>query len=158
LALVRALEGRHFARTVRIVALADDARSSGAQVYARRLRTQRVAVGGVLALSHVGFRHGGPAAMIADRGGTHLVAAGREAWGAGTTLPLRTIVLPRSLAFLWAERRAFAREGWPSATITSLWPALRRRPEGRTEDFSYGVMNDLVDGLVAVIGRLAGSM
>lgn len=66
LALARLLEGRRFARTVRLVALADDPgtdlvdrlsahRRLGARAYAKRLRARRTSVLGAVCLDEVAF-------------------------------------------------------------------------------------------------------
>ncbi|HEY8072637.1 MAG TPA: hypothetical protein VIF62_00965, partial [Labilithrix sp.] len=67
----------------------------------------------------------------------------------------RTLTLPRSLAFLWSDRRAFAREGWPTVIVTSLWPPLASAAS--PTDLDADAMSDVVFGLSAVIARLAGS-
>ncbi len=151
LGLARALEGRRFARNVRLVALADDAHTTGARAYAKRLQAQRVSTGAVLVLGHLGHR--GALAMVADRGAKHVLLASREVWGGATKLPIRTLMLPRTLAFLWSDRRAFSREGWPTVTVSSLWPLAGPTP---TEEVDADGMSDVVFGLAAVITRLAG--
>jgi hypothetical protein len=155
LGLARVLEGRRFARNVRLVAFADDPRTTGARAYAKRMHAQRISVGGVIVVGHVGLAHRGAFSMIADRSARHLVDAAREVWGGATHFPLRTLMLPRTLGFLWSERRAFAREGWPSATMTTIWPPVA--PTKIPIEPAYDAMADVVFGLSAVVARLAGS-
>jgi hypothetical protein len=158
LGLARLLQGRRFARTVRLVAFADDARTMGSRAYARRVRSQRVDVGGVIALDHVGFPRGGPALVVGDRDARALADRAREVLSAGP-LGARTIMLPRSLAFLWpSDRRAFARVGIPALTLTNPWPALHRAHAATWADqLGYDEMVDLATSLSALIAKLAGS-
>jgi hypothetical protein len=155
LGLARVLEGRRFARNVRLVAFADDLRTTGASSYARRLHAQRVSVGGVIVIGHVGLAHRGTFAMISDRAAHHMIEAAKQMWKGGTSIPLRTMTVPRSLGFLWPERRAFAREGWPSATFTTIWPPIAQVKT--PDEAAYDAMSDVVFGLSAVVARLAGS-
>ncbi|HEY8077882.1 MAG TPA: M28 family peptidase, partial [Labilithrix sp.] len=87
LGVARALEGRRFARNVRLVALADDSYTTGARAYAKRLQAQRASIAAVLTLGHVGFANRGALAMVADRGAKHVELAAREVWGSATKLP-----------------------------------------------------------------------
>lgn len=145
LGLARVLEGRHFARNVRLVAFAGDPRS-----YAKRLHNQRVPVGSVLVIGQVGLAHRGMLSLIADRGAKHVLDASREVWGGASSTPLRTMAVPRSLGFLWHDRHAFSREGWPSASLSTLWRPTAPEP-------SYDAMSDVVFGLAALVAKLAGN-
>lgn len=181
--LARLLQGRRFARTVRLVVFAsggakrDDKRRSGSRAYARRLRAERVDVAVVLGLESVGFASGlrerllGPVlrlvksldgeavTLVGDMRTRGLLTDVRDAFRLGTDLGAHRIVLPRLVPVVSSiDQRAFSRAGYPTVTVTDLAPLLGRRAGGGPigERLDYDRMGDVVFGLAAVLGRVAG--
>jgi hypothetical protein len=157
LGLARVLQGRRFARTVRLVAFADDARTMGSRAYARRIRSQRIDVSAMLALDHLGFSHTSSVLVVGDRSARTLSDRTKLVLDR-TRMASRTLTLPRSLAFLWpSERRAFAGNGFPAVTLTTPWPVVTRAFAGGTDDLGYDAMADLVISLSGLVAELAGN-
>lgn len=157
LGLARILQGRRFARTVRLVAFADDARTMGSRAYARRIRSQRIDVSAMIALDHLGFNHSSSVLVVGDRS-ARMLSDRTKMVLERTRMASRTLTLPRSLAFLWpSERRAFAGNGFPAVTLTTPWPVVTRAFAGGTDDLGYDAMADLVISLSGLVAELAGN-
>lgn len=148
LGLARILEGRRFARTVRLVAFADGA--NGAKEYAERLVTEKLDVRGLLVLDHLSFAadEACRVTVLSNLRSRGLAVEARNAFSTGTQLDVRALSLPVVTPLAETpDHRAFWKNGWPAAIVTS-----RRR----TEDTSYDAMADVVFGLAAVVARLCG--
>jgi hypothetical protein len=160
LALARVLEGRRFARTVRLVAFAGDKRS-GSRAHARRLRQQGVRLSGMLSLESLGFCSSsrGGASIVGNLRSRSLVESARDAFRLGTDCPARAIVLPGFLPLATAaEHRSFWQHRWPAVVVTDGGPVvgLRARGERIGGPVDVDAMSDVVFGLTAVVARLAG--
>ncbi len=183
LGLARVLEGRRFARTVRLVAFAGDG-GEGATAYAKRLREQGILLRGMLSLDSVGFladRHEAGSVPLAIRFvATRLLgswegsvigfaSAGasralldevKAAFAHASCLEAKTFVLPPILPLVSAsDRRAFAKEGFPAAAVTDTGP-IRNTHVHKASDapdvLNYDCMADLVFGLASVVAKLGG--
>jgi len=182
LGLARVLEGRGFARTVRLVAFAND--HVGSDSYAKRLREQAIVLRGMLSLDSVGFLadrqeagsmllalrlvatkllgswDGSVIGFVADRGSRALLDETKAAFAHASRLEARTFVLPPIVPVLGSsDARAFAKEGFPAAGVTDTGPIRNKHAHG-TKDapavLNYDCMADLVFGLASVVAKLAG--
>jgi hypothetical protein len=181
LGLARLLEGRRFARTVRLVAFANEGPpfggrpTTGSRVYAKRLREHGVRLRGMVGLASVGFfpgrERGLPlrlvpgwgepfVAFVGNRRSRALVADAREAFRNGTRLPAHAIALPGFLPLVRSsDHGSFWREGYPAMMVTDTGPlrgVLRRAEKDLARALDYDAMADLVFGLASVVARLAG--
>ncbi len=175
IALARLLEGRRFARPVRLVAFA----SSG-EPYAKRLQEKSIRLRGMLCLANVAYRTDRPrdrerpfahrvlapgtgdfVLLAGDRRARGFITEARDAFSNASDLAVRTLCVP-SLHLLASppSHRVFTRSKLPAILVTDAVP-LRSLRGPRPEDPSrtnldYDRMADLVFGLAAVIVRLAG--
>lgn len=154
LGLARILEGRRFARTVRLIAFAEGAR--GAQAYAERLRTEKIDVCGMLVLDHLAFAPSDACrvTLLSNLRSRSFVEEARDAFRTGTDLDVRALSLP--LVFPLAQtpdHRAFWRRGWKAAIVTN-----RRARSVRLSSYelTYDANADVVFGLAAVVSRVCG--
>lgn len=149
LALARALGGRRFSHTVRLVAYAHD---TGSRAYARRLREQATDLRGMLSLDSVG--HGTFVAFVGESSTRDFVGAAQRAFGMGTRLEARMLLLPSVVPLMSSsEHRAFSEEGYCAALVTDSVPLRSRR---RPDQINCDVMAEVVSGLASVVARLAG--
>lgn len=154
LGLARVLEGRRFARTVRLVAFVDGA--DGAKHYAERLVTEKLDVHGLLLLDHLAFASDDEArvTLLSNLRSRALVDEAREGFLTGSTLGVRTLSLPLVFPFAPSTaHRAFWKRGWPAAIVTN-----RRAKDAKLAhyDLNYDATSDVVFGLAAAIARLSG--
>jgi hypothetical protein len=175
LGLGRILTGRRFARSVRLVAFADD--HTGALAYARRLRQQRIPLRGMISLDSVGFVadrqtrtslasrlfrpwQGMFAAFVGDRRSRDLVEEARRAFSLGTQLEARSFAVPNILPIVSSsDQRVFAQEGFRSVLVTDTGPLRNRRLPDAAElaaMLDYDSMADVVYGLAAMPAHRAG--
>lgn len=150
LALGRMLQGRHFARGVRLVGFAG--KTTGGREYAKRLHEHHVHVGGMLVLEGLGGFD--PARrrvhVVGNLGSRSLVDSARAAFHSGTDLEVRGIVLPGFVPLVGSpEQRAFWHRGWRAVAVTAGGPS-RSRP------FDYDAMGDVVFGMASTVARFAG--
>jgi hypothetical protein len=154
LGLARVLEGRRFARTVRLVAFADGVK--GAAEYAKRLQVEKLDVRGVLVLDHLAFapREECRVTLLSNLRSRGLAEEARDAFRHGTELQARTLSLP--LVFPIAPsaiHKAFWKGGWPAAVVTNR---RARAVKLASYELNYDAMADVVFGLAAVVARLCG--
>lgn len=175
LGLVRVLTGRRFARTVRLVAFADE--KTSAERYAKRLREQRIPLRGTISLDSVGFvldRAEHPSlvsrlfrpwrgtflAFVGDRHSRELVEEARRAFSLGTRLEARSFAVPNVLPIVSAsDQRKFSQEGFRSVLVTDTGPLRNRRlpsPKDLPAMLNYDNMADVVFGLASVAAQLTG--
>lgn len=154
LGLGRILEGRRFARTVRLVAFADG--FAGAKAYAERLEVEKLDVHGALMLDHLAFAPGQPGrvTVLSNLRSRAIARETRDAFRHGTGFEARVLVSP--LVFPLAPsslHRAFWKGGIRAAVVTN-----RRADEVKlaSYDLDYDAMADVVFGLAAVVARLCG--
>jgi hypothetical protein len=173
--LARVLQGRRFARTVRLVGFAD--RTHGSRAYAARAREQAILLRGMLSLDSVGFltdRHeqrsvvarllpawrGTFVSFVGDRRSRPFLEEAAAAFALGTGLEARTSVLPAILPMIsGSDQRSFALEGYPAALLTDSGPFRNRRqprPDALAAMSNYDEMANVVFGLASIAARLAG--
>lgn len=148
------LEGRRFARTVRLVAFTDGL--AGAKAYAERLRTEKLDIHGMLLLDRLAFSPSERArvTLLSNLRSRSLVEETRAAFCHGTGLDVRSLSLP--LVFPLAQtsiHRAFWKSGWRAAVVTN------RRARAATlasYELNHDATADVVFGLAAVVARLCG--
>jgi hypothetical protein len=174
--LARVLSGRHFARTVRLVAFAQG--KHGSDAYAKRLHEQGITLRGMLSLDSVGFltdRHetgsftarivpawsGTFIAFVGDGKSKDFVEEARAAFALGTQLQATTHTLPSVMPLVSAsDQRSFVHEGFSAALVTDTGPLRNKHQPSKGElagFFNYDTMADVVFGLASVAARLAGS-
>jgi hypothetical protein len=154
LGLGRILEGRRFARTVRLVAFTDGMR--GAKAYADRLTTEKLDIHGMLLLDHLGFSAGEPArvTLLSNLRSRALAVETRDAFRHGTDLEVRALSLPLVFPFASTSiHRAFWKSGWPAALVTNR---RARAADLASYELNHDATADVVFGLAAVIARLCG--
>lgn len=181
LGLACVLEGRRFARTVRLVAFTNEEPphtrrvTMGSRWYAKRLRSQNVALHGMLSLDSVGFFGASEApfplrlvpqlrepfvSFVTSLRSRELALEARDAFRQGTTLKARAIALPGFLPLVSSsDHRSFWREGYPALMVTDGGPLRNRRYHTKKDVpgvLDYDSMADLVFGLASVVARLAG--
>lgn len=152
LALGGVLEGRRFARTARLVGLSG---SGGSRAYAKRLRSQRVPVRGILSLERLSFAADDRCrvTLIGNLRSRGLVEDARDAFRLSTDLTVRPLVLPGFLPVApFSEHRLFWKERWPAALVTNR----SHRGDAPASALNFDAMADVVFGLASAVTRLAG--
>lgn len=148
------LEGRRFARTVRLIALTDG--MGGAKAYAERLQTEKLDIHGMLLLDHLAFGTGEPArvTLLSNLRSRDLAVEARDAFRHGTGLEARALSLPLVFPFAPTSiHRAFWKCGWPAAVVTNR---RAKAADLASYDLNHDAAADVVFGLAAVVARLCG--
>lgn len=153
LALARMLQGRRFARTVRLVAFAEG--ETGSRAYAKRLRDEGLHIRGMLSLDGLAFGTGTGCrvSVLGNLRSGRLVKEVRDAFRLATDLDIRALTLPGIFPLsASSDHRFFAKHGWHSALVTNR----RHRGAVRVAELDFDPMADVVFGLASVVTRLAG--
>lgn len=155
LGLGRVLEGRRFARTVRLVAFTDGL--LGAKAYADRLQTEKLDIHGMLLLDRLVFssKEGAQVTVLSNLRSRGLATDTRDAFRHGTScLDVRALSLPLVFPFAPSTlHRAFWKGGWPAAVVTNR---RARASKLASYELNYDATADVVFGLAAVVARLCG--
>jgi hypothetical protein len=155
LGLGRILEGRRFARTVRLVAFTDGIR--GARAYAERLQNEKLDIHGMLLLDQLAFSAGEPArvTVLSNLRSRELATEVRDAFKHGTAcLEVRSLSSPLVFPLVSTSlHRAFWKAGWRAAVVTNRGA---RAAKIASYELNYDATADGVFGLAAVVARLCG--
>jgi Zn-dependent M28 family amino/carboxypeptidase len=153
----------------------------GSAVHAASLNKEGAQVRGMISLEMIGYFKDEPntqefpspaiAAHYPDRGNFIVVAGTPEqrplvdrvekTMKAGTTLPIYSIVAPRSVPGIdLSDQRSYWEEGFPAVMLTDT--SFYRNPHyhtasDRPETLDYARMAQVVDGVLSAVRHLAGS-
>lgn len=170
LALARIFGEQRFARTVRFVAFADDAKPHGndpmcaSRAYARWLHARGESVHAMLNLEAVGLREAprgsreNPVlAFVGNLSSRGFVSRAKRAFTGASMVPARGVALPGFLPMMrGSSHTTFWREGFPAVMVVDAGSGRKERQmETGPDDLDYSRVARIVPGLAAVVSDFA---
>jgi hypothetical protein len=184
-ALARHFAGARLEKTVRVVAFANEepphfqTPAMGSFAYASRCHDRGERIAGMLCLESLGYFDAAPGSQLypplmslfyPDRGDFIGFAGNLTSWRLvrrcvrtfrkHARIAAQGAAVPELIPQIgWSDQWAFWQFGWPALMVTDT--ALFRNPNYHTardlpETLDYGRLGRVVEGLVAVVGELAG--
>lgn len=180
--LANQIRSRQFARTLRLVAFANEeppfarTRDMGSRVYARRARRRGERIRCMVALETLGCRHTEPNSQRLALGGLVMPSHGdfialvgnwrhrrwlpraRAGFRQRSGVDCETLALPGYMPGAWSsDHWSFWQEGFPAFMVTDTAPLRYRHyhtPEDTPEKVDYAFLSQVVSGVEGILEEL----